>query len=220
MEIKVATRTGPSHIIRGIPNQDAFAYDFIGDYSLAAVADGAGSKENAKLGAEYSASWTIDYLHNNLQQGFPITESLESAVKMTAEELRLLENYKSYGATLAACVKGPEETFIKTVGDAFAVVDTGEELVLVRAEQFNPAPNITTFLTSDKWETTTYLGPANTVFLCSDGMEFGSLIGGVELFKGFWSPLAKTIETADLDELLDLMDSYGKLNDDTTILAV
>lgn len=217
--IKVSSIAGPSHRKNNLPNQDAYSALFFEQYTIAAVADGAGSKENARLGAEYTAEWTTANIVNNLQLGQRLEEALNTAIEMTREELKQLDNYKSYGATLAAAIKENDTAYIRTVGDSFAVVDSPDGLILVKAEEFNPAPNITTFLTSDSYETSDYYGDAVNIFLCTDGMEFGSLQGG-EIFDRFWQPLITNIKEVSLAEVLQSMEEAEKIVDDTTILAI
>lgn len=216
---KAASMTGPSHIARGVANEDSYYFESFQDFLVGAVADGGGSNSQAALGAELTSRWSVEYLINNLQLGLSPRQALESAVEQTAAELRELEDYKSLGSTLALAVKSPEGAVVGVVGDAFGVVVT-DQMTLVRPDPVEPLrPNITTFITSDNYSfVVEEFSNVELIFLCSDGLEFGSLQGG-ELFEGFWRPLSEQIEEVVLSELLEQMKTAEKIVDDATILV-
>ncbi len=76
-EISYFTEPGKQHIKEGIENQDAFAFKMQGNYVCAVIADGAGSKTKAKLGATILSKTLADYITENAETFYSKMERKE-----------------------------------------------------------------------------------------------------------------------------------------------
>lgn len=225
------TISGPKHRRTGTPNQDAYNYSYypeLNNLRIGVVADGAGSKRKAKEGAELAVEYSLEYTKQAIRSGLPLLEALDVALGLTVNKLKELEDYKDYGATLALGVRNDNEYAVVLVGDAFAILSDMEEgtLDLIQPIKRSIYPNVTTFLTSNDFETISAsgeIGDGRILFLCSDGVEYGG-IQNDDPYPNFWLPISKGLlegtEEDIFDKFLAHMDSVDKLNDDTTILAL
>ncbi len=68
MQIVAASRRGKSHAQDGKYREDAFSLAISGDWLVAAVADGAGSKPMARVGAQVASQAAIDHLCQTLSK--------------------------------------------------------------------------------------------------------------------------------------------------------
>ena len=90
-EISYFTETGKQHIKEGIENQDAFAFKMQGNYVCAVIADGAGSKTQAKLGATMLSQTLADYIAENAESFYFKMEKKEIQEDIEQKAISILE---------------------------------------------------------------------------------------------------------------------------------
>ena len=182
-----ASVQGVSHVKSGQPCQDAHAWAVLLNGTLiAAVADGAGSAALAEVGAQLAAKLAVNFLRQQLiENELPGDEAawqtlLFDALKATRQ--RLEDEAQTRGcalrdlaATLIVAVATAELAAVAHVGDGAAVLQTGDELLLLAAPQVSEYVNETTFVVSADYlaaaQFCCWPGRARQLALFTDGLQ-------------------------------------------------
>jgi len=157
--VVAADSTGTSHVVRGLPCQDAHLHAVFGpadDWLVVAVADGAGSASRAEVGAALACREFIarvvrlgpDGLHSP-----EVVAALFAGVRdeLLAEAERLTVSPRELACTALLAVVGPTAAVFAQLGDGAIVVGNAD----YRRVVFWPEPaeyaNATDFLTDDRF---------------------------------------------------------------------
>lgn len=218
--IKVGTMVSPYHDY----NDDDFDWGRTVDgVEYGIVADGAGGLEYGWLGASITVFMMTNVLQNGLNKEMSLADVedlIKSGISETQEFLKGFDNYREFGCTVSLGVRGEFGSVVYILGDAFGVVREGESLRFVQPIQDREYSNLTTFITSPKYDETIYKTEADTtIALSSDGLERA----GINLqnrvpVAGFWSwVLDGTITPTNM---IQLVKDKGKLDDDATLVVL
>lgn len=243
-----AAVTGPSHIKRGLPCQDAFAHRFIGNNIVAiAVADGLGSMPLADVGAKLAVDSSLEFLAQALQTDPVSLESelmttvftnciLSVRTRLQEESIALECPVNHLATTLLITVIQNDQARVAHVGDGAVVAETDNGLLILSTPAPSEYVNVVTPITSDTWQEdfsiSECLSCVNALAVFTDGCQPACLPkvqGEYQVFEGFFKPIfafAKdvtdlTIAEEDLDSFLSSAKMTATSDDDKTlVLAV
>lgn len=221
------TKIGPHHAQKGMPNQDA--YDYIEGPGLVtlAVADGAGSLEHSKEGAEFAVEAAVGMAADLIIQSsgpVDLVEVLKESMVEARKAVKTHPQWEKAGCTLTLAAVTEDSFAVGVVGDSFAVLQTADSaLHLVQPPSVGEFANITKLLTSDDFTFSIVSGSTSdllSIALCSDAFEQATLEKRVPT-AGFWSKIFAMAFTGSLnvEQLIGFMDSQGKIEDDATMIV-
>lgn len=220
MVVYAGSFTSPYHD----ENQDSFWHLEERGFTVAAVADGAGSLEKSAIGADIAVSTSVNECIDDLIAGESFEESVLSALGSARKSLMMRHDMKDVGCTLVVAAMHEDGGWaVGAVGDAFAVVLNDDDSLQVVTE---PKPtefvNQTRLLTSSSFDPVVVSGEdrPKTVALSSDGLYYVSTKDG-KASDRFWMPLfsrAYDAEGLDVDAFLQYMHMKDLIEDDTTLL--
>lgn len=180
-----ASTVGSGHIRNGLPCQDAYAYENLGEIVVVAVADGLGSARRSGEGASLSAQQAINYL-KDIEDGLPentevwidalsktflsVREALEHKAKEDNQAL------KDFATTLILSVITDEWLAIGHIGDgAVVMLDSNNKVRMASPPQESEYVNEVVPLTADDAleQTRYYVYKENikAVALLTDGLQ-------------------------------------------------
>jgi hypothetical protein len=192
---------GPSHLLLGLPCQDAFRVEVVGgDILVGALCDGAGSARFAEAGARIVAAAVVEKIIGELraEPGMPIDirRSAERAVIAARDaitrglpEFGEASRLRDFNATLLGCIADGEGGWFFHIGDgvgcAMPVASESGEPLWEKAVVSSPAngeyANETFFVTEEDWADNlriTGFEAAGLILLMSDGaMPFAMTAG-------------------------------------------
>ncbi len=157
-QVMASSVAGSSHSRHGMPCQDAFSWkELAGGRVAVAVADGAGSAECGRQGAEIAVQSAICTLaqepgvapKTSNEALYSALGDARSAIANAAELAGL--SIKSFACTCILVISGADETVALQVGDGAVVLDNLEGLVALTTPPKAEYANETAFLTSDDW---------------------------------------------------------------------
>lgn len=246
--IYAASATGTSHVGKGIPCQDAFAFHADGERLVAVVCDGAGSASRSDQGSRVVADTVTRVLSERLRSGSPALDD-EDAFEASASEAiqtvraALIEiadtdkaSLSSYAATLVGFAGDGQRGWFFHIGDGIGVAEasadhaSADEASVVSAPENGEYSNETYFVTGDAWRqhlrVLAVTAPTARLALMSDGaMPFAMDKGNTGLFKPFIEPVARYLASVGEDDgsraLLGTLDdprTHGITSDDKTLL--
>jgi hypothetical protein len=225
MRIIGETIIGPVHEGKGEESQDFYDFFTDGRFSVAAVADGAGSLSDSLRGAQTVVQEILEFSQKSSKSSQNLSEILDQALSSARSVVRADANAKQMGCTVSSAIVNEDDWSVLVGGDAFAVVSYSDgEHVLVRPTRKSEYANITTLITSEHFDTSALSGETKdirAISLASDGMEFASLKDG-EPLASFWDPYLSYLENPDFSimSLFSHMKSHEKIVDDTTLLTI
>lgn len=212
---------GLSHIRSGQPCQDACLREILPDGTLLiAVADGAGSRPLADVGAALAVQTALAETRRLLTEQ-PLAAIDWSALLQTAfaaartaieaEAARRNSPAVDLAATLLLAVATTELIAVGQVGDGAVVVRTGDDIAAVTAPAHGEYINETTFLTSPdalekaQWVVRSERIDALAVF--SDGLQMLALkmpqgTAHVPFFRPLFSFAARSLEPLEAEHQL------------------
>jgi serine/threonine protein phosphatase PrpC len=218
-----AVRQGGDHRARGLPCQDVVGLRRRPDGGLlAALADGAGSAEDAGRGAAIAVAAAIDHLDRALDAtaAAAADDALESLGLGALAAAAAALDGRHQACTLILCAALPHRLLAAQVGDGFLVVGDGapdhdhdhdhdppvyrRALPGWRGEHVNE----TVFLTDADWRAwarVAVVAPPGFLCLSSDGLEHLAIRrDGDHPHTGFFRPLDRFLgqEPADPDAAL------------------
>ncbi|MGH8079306.1 MAG: PP2C family serine/threonine-protein phosphatase [Lysobacter sp.] len=241
--IYAASATGTSHLDKGIPCQDAFAFDTRGEVLVAVVCDGAGSAPRSDEGSRLVA----DIVANTLGQRFErepaalrgeaeaFFEVAAAAVQHAREALIAAAqtagaSLSSYAATLVGYAGDARGGWFFHIGDGIGVAEAVDGDAVVSLPANGEYANETYFVTGEAWRAQLRVLPAPApvarLALMSDGaMPFAMEKNNAGLFKPFFEPVARYLASVDeesgsraLHGTLDDPRTHGITSDDKTLL--
>lgn len=242
--IYAASATGTSHVGKGIPCQDAFAFHADGERLVAVVCDGAGSASRSDQGSRVVADTVTRVLSERLRGDSTVLddedafEAIASAAIETARAA-LIEmadadkaSLSSYAATLVGFAGDGQRGWFFHIGDGIGVAESEstDEPGVVSAPENGEYSNETYFVTGDAWRqhlrVLAVTAPTARLALMSDGaMPFAMDKGNTGLFKPFIDPVARYLASVGEDDgsraLLGTLDdprTHGITSDDKTLL--
>lgn len=225
--LAAGTKIGPHHAQSGTPNQDA--YDYIEGPGLVtlAVADGAGSLEYSKEGAEMAVEAAVGMSADLIIQSsgpVDLVEVLKESMLEARNAVKTHPQWERAGCTLTLAAITEEYFAVGVVGDSFAVLQTADSaLHLVQPPSVGEFANITKLLTSDDFTYSIVSGSTKdllSIALCSDAFEQATLEKRVPT-AGFWSKIFAMAFAGSLsiEQLIGFMDAQGKIEDDATMIV-
>lgn len=204
-------------------NQDACDFLQESDFTVIAVADGAGSLKNSHVGSRLAASASVDEAMSALGEGVSVEEALHRGVNMARSCLHSREDKDEIGCTLVVgiiCEKN-DHWGLGLVGDSFAVVSEEGKHRLVERESDSEFINHTKLLTSANHDPYYVLGEGriDAMVVATDGLHHAS-VRQSKAVESFWTPLLSMSSqgSMDLDEFLAYMNDKEKIDDDTTVV--
>lgn len=241
--IYAASATGTSHIGKGIPCQDAFAFHADGERLVAVVCDGAGSASRSDQGSRVVADTVTRVLSERLRgdcAGLDDEDAFEAIASEAIETARaaLIDiagaakaSLSSYAATLVGFAGDAQRGWFFHIGDGIGVAETAaDEPGVVTEPENGEYSNETYFVTGDAWRqhlrVLAVTAPTARLALMSDGaMPFAMDKGNTGLFKPFIEPVARYLASVSEDDgsraLLGTLDdprTHGITSDDKTLL--
>lgn len=230
-EIKTGSHVGPSHERRGVENQDSMAWVSENNMMMIVVADGAGSLERSREGADFVVDHLTqlftDYAHdeNSGDDVESMQNFVDTALRATRTALLAEDDAESKGCTVAVMVANEHGDWTAaTVGDAFGVVvDIDHKYSYVSAPPQKYA-NLTQLITVPREELlsiNTTSGTMGKFFaVATDGLSHASIYQQAP-HENFWNSVFTGYEsgTIDFNSLYDFMHSHNKIDDDTTLIV-
>lgn len=244
--IYAASATGKSHLDKGIPCQDAFAFHADGDVLVAVVCDGAGSAASSDVGSRLTADTVVRNLAAAwAQQGDALATSEQAVFELAAAAVldaraaliavagAAQAELSSYAATLVGFVGDAERGWFFHIGDGLGVAEAADaqtHAARVSAPENGEYANETYFVTGEAWrEHLRVLAvpyPVARLNLMSDGaMPFAMEKGNAGLYRPFIDPVARYLASVDEDAgsralfgTLDDPRTHGITSDDKTLL--
>jgi hypothetical protein len=149
---------------------DVCVCETLGDYILAAVADGAGSAEQARAGATIACQCFIEL-------GVQIfSQTLEPSCLLAAIQERIPEGQvESHSCTFVGAIAGPKGALLMQVGDGAAVVRQDGEFAIPMWPEETEFLNNTYFVTAPDAERHLQIhrieGPLREFALFTDGLQ-------------------------------------------------
>ncbi len=212
-----ASEQGTSHLQHGLPCQDAYAWQVIGDHLIIAVADGLGSAARAEqaskalveevlhlFAAKQPALLQDDTPENNHEE---ILGSIFFAARALLEQIATIEKepLKDYASTLLVAILHPNGFIAGQIGDGAMVAKLADDsLILVNTPQQGEFINETIPITADNaldaLTVVTYQGEIKAFSVFSDGLQNLALDMSNQMpYAPFFTPLFKIASDVSLD---------------------
>ncbi len=231
-----ASVIGSGHLAANLPCQDAHGWRVLGDYAIAAVADGLGSASQAAPGAQAAVKAALDNLEQSWAAGgLEPTGDPEQAIHQAFLEARTaLENLategalRDYATTLLIAVAAPGYLCVGQLGDGAIVAQlTDDQLRTVslpqRGEYANETLPLTALNALSQVCVTRCAEPAVVLALLTDGLQnlsINSVTGEpyAPFFSPFFTAALKPLDSeqvsAQLGEFLASARVCAKTDDD------
>lgn len=183
-----ASMIGPLHIIKGIPCQDAYAYETLpSGHIIIAIADGLGSAAMSEIGSRIAVDAaveaikkkTIDSIKNDSLSSLA-RDSVVAARKALEEKALTLQcTLCDLACTFISVIMLEDSLVVAHIGDGAVVAKKGEDLFVVSEPGDSEYVNEVTPLTSRKWEDSLNITPVYSgisgVMAFSDGLQRAAL---------------------------------------------
>ena len=223
MAVLSGTVIGPYHVRAGTENQDAFWALEEDNFTVIAVADGAGSLINSATGAQLASATAVNETMDALQGGSGFEESVSLGIERARQLLLSRDDASTLGCTLAVAVLSKQGGWAAgVVGDAFVLVsEHADQHTIIQPTNLEEFANVTKLLTSHDHSPLVTSGDNEIVAIAasSDGLTNTSLIDG-EASGKFWNPIISRVlkDDMDLQAFLYYMNDNEKIYDDTTLV--
>ena len=238
------SQAGTSHVAAGLECQDAsFVTPYrTGDSDLLilACADGAGSAQAAKVGAEHSCSEVIDNVVSFFQSGRTLDEISRDDVVNWARQIRtsLLGvadmqeiQIRDLACTLLFAIVGRDRAVFAQIGDGAIVMQDAGEYRPVFWPQSGEYQNTTYFITDVEFEQNLQIeimeSTISELALFTDGLQMLALNYSTKsahgpFFKPMFETLRQAVEPNDLvvpfRQFLDSKGVNDRTDDDKTLI--
>ena len=195
-----AAAIGRSHVDGGLPCQDAFAFDRVGDALIAVVCDGAGSQPRSHEGAQ---SVSADVVATLARAETVSPEVFVAAIASARAALEARGGVLSeFAATLVGAYLHRDGGWFFHVGDGVAVACNTDGASTVSLPENGEYANETFFVTGEGWESHVRVmqvaGPIASVALMSDGaMPFAMAKDLSSPFMPFFEPVSRYLACVD-----------------------
>jgi hypothetical protein len=228
--VHAAAAIGRSHVEGGLPCQDAYARECVGDVLVAVVCDGAGSQPRSHEGAQALSSDVVAALAARVREGTlsPASPDIHAIAReaVTTTRNALIERaaldgtaLAHFAATLVGVIADRNGGAFFHVGDGVGVAVGDDGACVVSLPENGEYANETYFVTGDDWEAhlrvTPIAGPVASVMLMSDGaMPFAMAKDLSAPFGPFFDPVSRYL--ASVDEATGSQALLGTLADPRT----
>ncbi|MGH3676938.1 MAG: PP2C family serine/threonine-protein phosphatase [Mycobacterium sp.] len=236
-----ASVTGSLHEQRGLGCDDAYGYGVVGDFVVAAVADGAGSVTGTSAWGSYAACQSI--LLNAMQPRFihdfhtapgEYAETLmrwlfDCAVQRVADQAEAMRvEVSRLSTTLCVALAHREAAFFGQVGDGVIATEHDDRIETVLIEPKDDYANTTWFIQSDAAFEESYrtvMQKGVTAFaLSTDGMSYKitNVATGEAyepFFRGSWQQVRSGASADNFAALLRGIEDDQTGDDKTMVLA-
>ncbi|MGJ7904603.1 PP2C family serine/threonine-protein phosphatase [Lysobacter sp. 1R34A] len=244
--IYAASATGKSHLDKGIPCQDAFAFHADGELLVAAVCDGAGSAASSDVGSRLTADTVVRSLaaawgqrgdasavDEQTMSELAAAAVLDARAALSEAAGAALAPLSNYAATLVGFLGDARRGWFFHIGDGLGVAEAADaqaHAACVSAPENGEYANETYFVTGEAWRehlrVSAVAYPAARLCLMSDGaMPFAMEKGNAGLYRPFIEPVAAYLASVDeaagsraLFGTLDDPRTHGITSDDKTLL--
>ena len=202
-KVASASVVGTSHQKAGLPCQDSNHYRVVGDFLVAAVADGAGSAKLSQEGSALASQASVDKACELVgSDAEAIEEVLASAFSAAREAIQSKADscgnpIRDYATTLIVAVCMPDRTVVGQIGDGASVAmlkDSQEHKLLIQPQR-GEYVNETQFITSRDWRDSLclveYDEGVEFLTMFTDGLEHLALVSsaGDAPHAPFFNPL-------------------------------
>lgn len=229
--------TGPSHLRKNIPCQDACAYRIKGKRVIVAVADGVGSA----LKSDEGAAFVVEEVVSNLENKKKISNrNLKKCINLVREKLkrRAIENgfkFEDFASTLIVVIAERKKVLVAHIGDGAVVGETKDGLKILSLPEESEYINEVIPLTYENWEKHLRFSVYNDKFKCiavmTDGCHraaFKKEKDTLVPFEGFFNPIfsySKRVKnpeegTREIIKLLSSKKINEYMEDDKTLLII
>lgn len=236
-----ASVTGSEHERRGLGCDDAYGYGIVGDFVVAAVADGAGSVSGTSAWGAYTACQSViaDALHPRFVHDFQTTPAEHGETLMRwlfdcavmrvrehADAMRLDPSRLS--TTLCVALAAPDHAVFGQIGDGIIATENDGHIETLLIESKDDYANSTWFIQSDDAFEESYrtaIQSGVTAFaLSTDGMSYKitNVATGEPyepFFRGSWQHVRSGVSADKFAELLHGIEDDQTGDDKTMILA-
>lgn len=244
-KVFAAAAIGKSHIDGGIPCQDAFAQNVVGETLVAVVCDGAGSQPFSHVGASSVSAAVVEGFSQRLACGealcalgadafAALAGEIVAQARAAIEARAVADGHElgHYACTLVGAVADGERGFFFHIGDGQAVMDGRDASLppLMSLPENGEYANETYFVTGEAWREHLRITPIDraqrAIVLMSDGAApFVMTKGNAALYRPFMDPVERflgTVSEADgsrgLAGTLEDPRTYTITGDDKTLL--
>jgi len=239
-----ASVIGPLHIIKGIPCQDAYAYEVLpSGHVIITIADGLGSATMSEIGSRIAVDDAVEAIRNKTTDEMNNTtissiarDSVAAARKALEEKAVSLQcSLRDLACTFISVVMHEDNLAVAHIGDGAVIARKGDDLIVISEPGDSEYANEVTPLTSKKWEESLNITPVYSgisgMMAFSDGLQRAALRkseDGRIPYKAFCGPLFLfTEETSNLQdgekemkEFLSSKKMSDHSEDDKTLILV
>lgn len=222
MKVVAGKAVGRTHIQRDIPCQDYFYYKLFEGSLIFALADGAGSAQEALAGASWATKVLVGCLRKSFLPGFD-EGSNEKRLRSAFQKTRLIMGIivkrkgcqlRDFNTTLVGGIYQKGTLVCGGVGDSLMlVVNRDGSIVLPFAPAKGEFINETAFITMEAWERFFRVGEVvrnpRALLIFSDGLM--NITYSMRFHHGRW-------EVIPNEEVINDLISYIQENKDTTSL--
>ena len=236
-----ASVTGSQHVSRGLGCDDAFASGYVGDFIVAAVADGAGSVSGTSAWGSHTACQTVldMVMQEDFISGFRAACATDADAMMrwvfTGARDGVTRRAESMGlpvgllaTTLSVTIASRDLLIMGQIGDGIIASESGNGIATHLIEDKDEYANTTWFIHSDEafersFRTSAHSG-ATALALSTDGMSYKitDIVTGEPFepfFKGAWQRVSSGAEASDFAALLRDIEDDQTGDDKTMVLA-
>ncbi|MGV0764800.1 PP2C family serine/threonine-protein phosphatase [Mycolicibacterium sp. XJ647] len=233
--------TGSQHISRGLGCDDAFAYGHVGDFIVAAVADGAGSVSGTSAWGSYSACQAVlsFVMHPAFIASFRSASATDAEAMMrwlfTCARDSVTKQAEGMGVsvgllatTLSVAIASKELLVLGQIGDGIIASESADGIATHLIEEKDEYANATWFIHSDEafeksFRASAHVG-ATAFALSTDGMSYKitDIVTGEPFepfFKGAWQRVRSGAGASDFAALLRGIEDDQTGDDKTMVLA-
>lgn len=236
-----ASVTGSQHVSRGLGCDDAFAYSHIGDFIVAAVADGAGSVSGTSAWGSYTACQAVLDLTVKpaFLDGFKTATTDDADVTMRWLFSRVRERVDKQAAqmglpvgllatTLSVAIANRDLLVLGQIGDGIIASESDDGIATHLIEEKDEYANTTWFIHTDEAFEKSFRAMARTgataFALSTDGMSYKitDIVTGEPFepfFKGAWQRVRSGAAASDFAALLRGIEDDQTGDDKTMVLA-
>jgi serine/threonine protein phosphatase PrpC len=186
------TSIGPSHIISGLPNQDAWFYRQFVWGEVIVISDGVGSHKHSDIGSKMACLAVVEAtkIFTSTISHF-YREEIENFFRLIHSIWRVkLRQYlpSETSATCLFAIRYKEKILLGRLGDGLIIVTSDiEDSIILCDNKVDSFSNLTSSLTSEfsfnEWEYSILdANIYNSVLLCTDGVSDDLIIGNEENF--------------------------------------
>lgn len=236
-----ASVAGSEHVRRGLGCDDAFSYGHVGDFIVAAVADGAGSVSGTSAWGSYTACQAVlelamdpDFIGKFKVASASDADAimrwlfLGARAKVTNQAETMDLPVALLSTTLCVAIAVPNLLVMGQIGDGIIALESDDGIGTHLIEEKDEYANATWFIQSDEafeksFRAAGYLG-ATAFALSTDGMSYKITDIGTgqpfePFFKGAWQKVRTGASGADFSSLLRGIEDDQTGDDKTMVLA-